>query len=155
MISDVLQCPKGSSTYSHNKSQWGYGPLFLQCIWAANTMLKYNMMTSSNGNIFRVTGPLCGEFTGPSEFPAQRPVTRSFDVFFSLRLVIWDARWSLWRHRNESKGYPIKLSVKIQTVRNLIHWPLRCESIFTIVFLKLILRIDILNTPCAIQPHWW
>ena len=23
------------------------------------------MMTPSNGNIFRVTGPLCGEFTGP------------------------------------------------------------------------------------------
>ena len=39
------------------------------------------MMTSSNGNIFRVTGPLCGEF------PAQRPVTRSFDVFFDLRLI--------------------------------------------------------------------
>ena len=45
-----------------------------------------NMMTSSNGNIFRVTGPLCGEFTGPGEFPTQRPVTRSFDVFFDLRL---------------------------------------------------------------------
>ena len=44
------------------------------------------MMTSSNGNIFRVTGHLCGEFTGPGEFPAQRPVTRSFDVFFGLRL---------------------------------------------------------------------
>ena len=44
------------------------------------------MMTSSNGNIFRVTGPLCGEFTGPDEFPAQRPVTQSFDVFFDLRL---------------------------------------------------------------------
>ena len=44
------------------------------------------MMTSSNGNIFRVTGPLCGEFTGPGEFPTQRPVTRSFDVFFHLRL---------------------------------------------------------------------
>ena len=43
-------------------------------------------MTSSNGNIFRVTGPLCGEFTGPGEFPTQRPVTRSFDVFFDLRL---------------------------------------------------------------------
>ena len=41
-------------------------------------------MTSSNGNIFRVTGHLCEEFTG--EFPAQRPVTRSFDVFFDLRL---------------------------------------------------------------------
>ena len=44
------------------------------------------MMTSSNGNIFRVTGPLCGEFTGPGEFPAQRPVMRSFGVFFHLRL---------------------------------------------------------------------
>ena len=44
------------------------------------------MMTSSNGNIFRVTSPLCGEFTGPGEFPTQRPVTRSFDVFFDLRV---------------------------------------------------------------------
>ena len=43
-------------------------------------------MTSSNGNIFRVTGPLCGEFTGPGEFPTQWPVTRSFDVFFDRRL---------------------------------------------------------------------
>ena len=41
-------------------------------------------MTSPNGNIFRVTGPLCEEFTG--EFPSQRPVTRSLDVFFNLRL---------------------------------------------------------------------
>ena len=49
------------------------------------------MMTLSNGNIFRVTGPLCGEFTGPGEFPTQRPVTRSIDVFFDLRL---NKRWS-------------------------------------------------------------
>ena len=51
-----------------------------------NSIYGSHMMTSSNGNIFRVTGPLCGEFTGPGEFPAQRPVTRSFDVFFHLRL---------------------------------------------------------------------
>ena len=44
------------------------------------------MMPSSDGNIFRVTGPLCGEFIGHDEFPSQRPVTRSFDVFFDLRL---------------------------------------------------------------------
>ena len=73
--------------------------------------LKTVMMTSSNANIFRVTGHLCGEFTGPGEFPAQRPVTRSFGVFFDLRL---DKRLSkqswgwwfetlscpLWRHCN-------------------------------------------------------
>ena len=71
------------------------------------------MVTSSNGNIFRVTGRLCGEFSGPGEFPAQRPVTRSFDVFFDLRpnkrlsKQPWGWRfetlsWSLWRHCNDS-----------------------------------------------------
>ena len=31
---------------------------------------KYvTMMTSSNGNIFHVTGPLCGELPGPGDFP--------------------------------------------------------------------------------------
>ena len=43
-------------------------------------------MTSSNGTIFNVTGPLCGEFTGPGEIPTQRPVMQSFEVFFDLRL---------------------------------------------------------------------
>ena len=31
--------------------------------WVAD-VATYNMMTSSNGNIFRVTGHLCGKFTG-------------------------------------------------------------------------------------------
>ena len=69
-------------------------------------------MTSSNGNIFRATGHLCGEFTGHRWIPRTKPVTRSFDVFFHLRLnkrlskQSW-ARWfetpscSFWRHCNE------------------------------------------------------
>ena len=78
------------------------------------------MMTSSNWNIFRVTGPLCGEFTGPGEFPAQRPVTRSFDVFFDLHLNkrLNTQPWGWWfetpscplrRHRNVDH-LPLKLS---------------------------------------------
>ena len=55
-------------------------------------------MTSSNGNIFRVTGPLCGEFTGPGEFPTQMPVPRSFDVFFDLHLNkrLSKQSWGWW-----------------------------------------------------------
>ena len=34
---------------------------------------RVNMMTSSNGNIFRVTGHLCGEFTGPRWIPVNSP----------------------------------------------------------------------------------
>ena len=51
-------------------------------IWRVNG----HMMTSSNGNIFHVTGPLCGEFMVTGEFLSQRPVTRSFNGFFDLYL---------------------------------------------------------------------
>ena len=78
----------------------------------APLMWYSHMMTSSNGNICRVTGPLCGEFTGPGEFPTQRPVTRSFDVYFDLRLNkrLSKQPWGwwfetllcpLWRHSND------------------------------------------------------
>ena len=43
-------------------------------------------MTSSNGNIFRVTGPLWGESIRYWWIPPQRPVTRNFDVSFDPRL---------------------------------------------------------------------
>ena len=89
------------------------------CICMHDDVIKWKhfMMTSSNGNIFRVTGPLCGEFTGPGEFPTQRPVTRSFDVLFDLRLnkrlskQPWGwwfetPSWSLWRQRNVSACWP-------------------------------------------------
>ena len=80
----------------------------------------HHMMTSSNGNIFHVTGPLCGEFTGPGEFPTQRPVTRSFDVFFDLRLnkrlsKQWWGWWfetlscPLWRHCNDRGVSPLEI----------------------------------------------
>ena len=59
-------------------------------------------MTSSNGNIFRVTGHLCGEFTGPDEFPAQRPVARSFDVFF---ICVWINDWVNNREAGDVRRY--------------------------------------------------
>ena len=74
------------------------------------------IMTSSNGNIFRVPGHLC-RVTG--EFPAQRPVTWSFDVFFDLGLNKRFSKqswgwWfetpmrSLWRHCNATFMTPWK-----------------------------------------------
>ena len=73
------------------------------------TEISQLMMTSSNGNIFRVTGHLCGNSPVPGEFPA--PVTRSFAVFFDLRLNerLNKQSWGwwfetlsrpLWRHCN-------------------------------------------------------
>ena len=88
-----------------------------------------SVMTSSNGKIFHVAGPLCGEFlpvTG--ELLSQRPVIWSFDVFFDLRLNKWLSKqswgwWfemsscSLWRHRNASAIYSL-----IQLLNSLTRW---------------------------------
>ena len=59
----------------------------IQCIASHGLCAGSHMMTSSNGNIFRVT-----------ELPAQRPVTQSFDVFFDLRLNkrLSKQSWGWW-----------------------------------------------------------
>ena len=43
------------------------------------------MMTSSNGNIFRVTGPLCGEFTGDRWIPRTKASDAELWCLFDLR----------------------------------------------------------------------
>ena len=60
------------------------------------SVCKLPMMTSSNGNIFRVIGPLWGESTGHGGFPSQRSVTRSFDVFFDLNKRLSKQSWRRW-----------------------------------------------------------
>ena len=56
------------------------------------------MMTSSNGIIFRVTGPLCGEFTGPRWIPLTKASDAEFDVFFDLHLNkrLSKQSWGWW-----------------------------------------------------------
>ena len=72
------------------------------------------MMTSSNGNIFRVTSYLCGEFTRHRWIPCTKASDRELWCFLwsppeitveqtIARLVIWDAS-SLWRHCNYIAG---------------------------------------------------
>ena len=79
------------------------------------------MMTLSNGSIFHVTGHLCGNSPVLGEFPAQRPVTRSFDVCFDLRLNkrLSKESWSWWfetlscpswRHCNDK--FPFNLTLQ-------------------------------------------
>ena len=71
----------------------------------------------------------------PGEFPAQRPVTRSFDVFFDLRLNkrLMKQSWgwwfetpshSLWRHRNVQleHGWVITSHIKPWNDMPFIQW---------------------------------
>ena len=118
------RCSQRSSIACHM-----YGNRLIQCkktsavigrCRSCETSTKGFMMTASNGNIFRVTGPLCGNLPVTGEFSSQRPVTRSFDVFFDLRLY---KRWSkqswswwfetptrsLWRHCNVVDSITVSL----------------------------------------------
>ena len=70
----------------------------------------------------RVTGLLCGEFTGDRWIPRTRPVTRSFDVFIDVRLYkrLSKQSWGwwfetpshpIWRHCNDVVYYELTLRV--------------------------------------------
>ena len=52
-------------------------------------MIYWYMMTSSNGNIFRVTGHLCGEFTGHWWIPC----TKASDVELWFFIRVWINGW--------------------------------------------------------------
>ena len=49
-----------------------YLPMVKRIILIPGWMLRLDMITSSNGNIFRVTGHLCGEFTGHRWIPRTK-----------------------------------------------------------------------------------
>ena len=92
------------------------------------------MMTSSNGNIFRVTGHLCGEFTGLRWIPR----TKASDA--ELWCFLWCARLSkhsrgwwfetlshpLWRHRNVTVDQHENLTHSIAFLHSIalfvLHW---------------------------------
>ena len=88
------------------------------CLWGLTLSSKSertcSVMMSSNGNIFRVTGPLCGEFTGHRWIPLTRASDAKLWCFLWYALELLNKRLSkqswgwwfetpsrpLWRHCN-------------------------------------------------------
>ena len=63
---------------------------------------RFDMMTSSNGNIFRVTGPLCGKFTGPGEFPHKGQWR---GVLIASLICVWINGWVNNREAGDLRRY--------------------------------------------------
>ena len=123
---------------------------------------KYDMMTSSNGNIFCVTGHLCGEFTGPRWIPH----TKASDA--ELWCFLWSASnkrlskqpsgwwfemlpWSLWRQCN---ALPIWLSVQITMITNSLINIHHEACIMDIVVQLTQQGIELVSTWCRQQRVW-
>ena len=82
-------CMKRSESFFKlvKKESWDLWVLWAKEVCSSNgyPMSWDHRMTSSNGNIFRVTGPLCGEFTGRRWIP----LTKASDA------ELWCFLWSL------------------------------------------------------------
>ena len=63
------------------------------------------MMTSSNGNISALLAFCVWNSPVTGEFPAQRPMTRSFDVFFDLRLIKTNM-FNILKQRQNGRRFP-------------------------------------------------
>ena len=107
--------------------------------WWRNQMETFSTLLAICAGNSPVTG----------EFPAQRPVTRSFDVFF---ICAWNKRLSkqwwgwwfetpLWRHCNVFVGLHLCITLA----------PRRCSCNLQSVTFKLISRIDILTFPVKLS----
>ena len=69
----------------------------------------YDMMTSSNGNIFRVTGHLCGEFNSPHKGQWLGALV------FSL-ISVWINDWVNNREADDLRGYRAHYDVIVMLV---------------------------------------
>ena len=112
-------------------------------------VVKY-MMASSNGNIFRVTGHLCGEFTGHRWIPCTKASNAELWCF------LWSAPWingwannreagDLIRHRTRYDVIVMKRSktrVKYLFIYMVAKWtPVPCKLYFFL--LNIFQNIDI------------
>ena len=106
-------CASHNFLHGLQKRQWRWVKEWAGVI-VVHPAMSWNMMTSSNGNNFCLTDPLCGVFIGQWWILRTKASdARSFDIFFDLcpnkRLSkqSW-RRWfetlsgSLWRHCNDS-----------------------------------------------------
>ena len=77
------------------------------CFTLVYSRVTVNMMTSSNGNIFRVTGHLCGEFTGHRWIPRRKANDAELWCFLDLRLNkrLSKQSWGWWF---EMLSHPIR-----------------------------------------------
>ena len=73
------------------------------------------MMTSSNGNISCVTGPLCGEFTGPRWIPHTKASDAEVWYFF---ICVWIDGWVNDRDAGDLRRHYIHYDVNVMNSKS-------------------------------------
>ena len=76
---------------------------------ALTQMVRTSTMTSSNGNIFSVTGHLCGEFTGHRWIP--RPKASDADLLMFSLICTWINGWANNREAGDLRRHCVHYDV--------------------------------------------
>ena len=81
---------------------------------------RHIMMTSSNRNLFRVTGHLCGEFTGPRWIP--RTKTSDAELWCFLWSAVGLKGWINNREAGDLRRYRVHYDVTVMFGEFFTHW---------------------------------
>ena len=89
------------------------------------------VMTSWNGNIFHIMGPLCGDFTGNRWIPIKKGQWRRA-LMFSL-ISAWINGWVNNREAGDLRRNRSHYDVTVMVVYKIKHTPSSCHSIVNMV----------------------
>ena len=96
------------------------GPQFNTALWPTG------MMTSSNGNIFRVTGHLCGEFSGDRWIPRTKASDAGLWSFFLI--CAWINGWGNNREGCNLRRHRAHYNVTVMSDVSAIHYEVLVPS---------------------------
>ena len=144
-----------------------YSSVWKQCVtlsWWRHQMERFSALLA-----------ICaGNSPVPGEFPTQRPVTQSFDVYFDLRPNKWLSKqscgwwfealsWSLWRQRNGSWWHPV-ICICFYVIQWILILPIRqkkgeillnsSQTDLGVICFKLHQSL-LLRTKLALNYHWF
>ena len=122
-ITKILSFPQSTFSLLQMDSLYLRITLTIKPSWACscNNCRIWNMMTSSNGIIFRVTGPLCGEFTGRRWIPLTK------ELFMFSFICAWISGWVNNHKAGDLRRHRVHYDV---TVMNNI-CPIKCVLIIS------------------------
>ena len=98
--------------------------------WGPYALLNFLptfMMTSSNGNIFRVTGHVCGEFTAPPVNSPHKGQWRGA-LMFSL-ICVWIHGWVNKREAGDLRRYRTHYDVIVMCYICIWSWDSPCDHV--------------------------
>ena len=102
--------------------------------WPFSKEIYQSMMTSSNGNNFRITGHLCGEFTGN---------WRGQWAFMFSSICVWINGWVNNREAGDLRRYRVHYDVTLITlVHNQIMQETNCMYMYS-YFLVIVITVVI------------